>query len=596
MSLLASAPLVLGSALAALVLLAWAWQLERSRPRAGWRRWALVVMAACLFLLAARPARQRPVVSGSAILLTAGSDPDEVAALDSAAALLALPGAPPEIGEQVADLAAAVRRRPELRRWLVTGTGLDPWQLAALPGEVSYAAPSAPRDGIDRAQWRRRVGLGESLEVRGSVLIGEEIPATLSLVGPAGVEARRELVGSSTFILNATPRQEGRFLYRLELEGASGALATEMVDVEVTAPRLPRLLWLEGAPGFESRKVKTWLRDLGGALILRTQISRGRSRYDYLNQERIEVARLSPGTLAGFDLLVVDGSAWSGLASAERAAVEEAVGAGLGLLLVPTLPRLAGGAAPPAPFDLEAVADLDALEVEAAGPGVPPLPPLTIEARQFSARPGQRTLLADSAGRALAVSRPRGLGQVAATILEGTYRWSLRGESASHRRYWSHLLAGVARRSMAANASLPAGPLLLDRPITVDLFAEEAELMTVIGPGGDEIRLAVTQDPLEPRHWQATVWPRGTGWHRLVWGQESSAFYVGGSTEWTSWQEREAYLATRLRSALGGEADRAAELDQVLRPLPRWPLFALLLVTWALLWVDEQWRAVPAEA
>ena len=498
------------------------------------------------------------------------------------------------MGVGVADMALEARRRPDVRRWLVAGTGLDRARLAALRGTVEFAAPVMPRPGIDRASWRRSIALGEVLEVRGSVSLAEGEVATLTLAGPAGVEANAELTGSSTFALNALPRQPGRPPYRLELVGAAGLLAREVVDVEVTVPRLPRLLWLEGAPGFESREVKAWLRDLGGALVVRTQLSRGRFRYDYLNQERIDAARLNSEVLAQFDLLVIDGPAWSALSSTERAEVGDAVASGLGLVLIPTLPRLAGGNAPPGSFATEAVGDLEQLEVTAEGPGLPPLAPLTLEARQFTVRPGQRTLVKDAAGRALAVSRPLGLGQVAATLMGGTYRWALRGDGPSHRLYWSRILATVARPAATAKVSFGSGPIRVDQPVSIECVARHEAASVLEGPEGDARSLAWAQDPLEPRRWHATVWPQAVGWHRVAWGEDSFGFYAASANAWSSWQERQAYDATMRRAALGAVEDGAAADESVPQPLPRWPLFAALLIAWALLWANEQWRGVAA--
>lgn len=606
MSFLIDTPYLALSGLAVVGYLGWALRLERSRGRASWRGWVLAAIAACLFLLLARPAVETSVEAATAILLTAGSDRVAELDLDDSASPLALPGAPSGLGEPVADLAAVVRARPELRRWLVAGTGLDAWQLAVLPGGVSFASPVEPRPGIDRARWRRRIALGESLEVRGSVRMAEDTLATLTLVGPSGPEGMLEVENGSSYNLSATPRQVGRFLYRLELEGSPGSLgslAREVVDVEVTPARPPRLLWLEGAPGFESREVKAWLRDLGGALVARAQISRGRFRYDYLNRQRIDLTRLGPAVLAKFDVVAIDGPSWSGLSSAEQTVLERAVEEGLGLVLVPPLPRLGRGGGAPALFGVEAVGDLEELEVTVEGPRGSRLAPLVIEARQFEAQPGQRSLMVDGAGRALVVSRPRGLGQVAATLIEGTYRWPLRGETRTHRFYWSELLSAVARPSSSPTLSLGAGPILVDRPRRIDLVdaptgpeSRMGEAARIVGPAGEEHVLAWAEDPLEPRRHRATLWPRNVGWHSLAWGQESYAFYVADAVDWQAWQEREAHSATALRAAIGerGLGDAGAEVG--LRAMARWPFFLALLAGWALLWADEQWRAVPARA
>jgi hypothetical protein len=586
---LTSAPWLAAAAAAALGFLAWTLAGERARDRDGsaarrlWRFAALCIVAVSLFLLAARPAGERSRAAGSAVLVTAGAD--GAAVEESAGEVFALPGAPPGFGVPITDVAELTRRRPDLERWQVVGSGLDPWQAEALPGEVSFAAPAALGAGIDRAQWRRRLALGERLEVRGT-LVGPA--STLRLLGPAGVEAETEVAAGESFALAATPRLEGRFLYRLELVPVSGDASEEVVAVEVTPRRLPRVLWLAGAPSFESREVKTWLRDLGGALVVRSQISRGRFLFEYLNRPRLEIARLDGERLAEFDLVVVDGAAWSALPAGERKVLDEAVRAGLGLLLLPVLPA-PGGEATPA-FEVAAVGDLESVEVAARGPAAEPLEPLVIPGRQFTLLAGQRSLFSDGAGRALAVAEDRGLGRVAATLLEDTYRWVLRGDGASHRRYWSELLAAVARQPAAGPVSAPVGPILVDRPLPLERVAVAAEPLRIIGPDGSEVRVAFVQDPLEARRWSAVWWPREVGWPRLVAGEQSSWWHASAADDWGAWQRRQAQEATRRRAALGPALAAAPGSTVELRELPRWPLFAVLLAAWGALWADDQWR------
>ena len=285
--------------------------------------------------------------------------------------------------------------------------------------------------------------------------------------------------------------------------------------------------------------------------------------------------------------------------------MEEAVREGLGMLFVPPISEPAVDGPAGVSFAVADVGDLDSLEVELEGPGLVSLAPLTLTARQFDADAGQRTLVADRAGRALALIAPLGAGRVGATLVEETYRWPLRGETASHRAYWSHLLSPLARTVRTPRVDPPAGPLRPHEPVTVSLFGETVEALELIDPEGLTIQLAPAQDLLEAEHWRATLWPRQSGWHRLRVGGEDRAavaFFVGAGSDWAAHRQRRAQEATRRRATLGPAPDAQAsdaldaEREPPWRPLSRWPVFLLLVSAWAALWIDEQWRGLPATA
>jgi hypothetical protein len=571
-------------------LLAWALQLELRGGRRRWRLAALVAAAVCLFLLAARPARMAGVGERSAIVVTPRAVEEEVASLSATGGTFAIDGASSRLAGPVRDIALLVRDRGDVTHWQVAGVGLPPWDLDALPGRVSFAAPASPGTGIARVTWPRELTLGDDLRVAGSASTGER-GGTLELLGPGGSERVVELApGASSFELRARPRREGRWLYRLALSVDGARVATEVVDVLVGRPSPPAVLWLEGAPSFETRHLKSWLRDLGGAMVVRSQVSRGRYRFEFLNHERVDVSRLTRELLSGFDAAVVDGSAWRALPRTERATLLGAVAEGLGLLRAPVGEASLAGS-PFENFEVADLADLDEREVRAYAPVLQPLPPLVIPARHLVRAPGQRTLLRDAAGRGLAALERRDLGTIAVSVMEGTYRWVLRGEPAAHRSYWSHLLAAISRpRAELVDWRLPSGPILVDEPLEVSLLATAPWSVTVADPTGEELPLPTARDVVEPRLWRGVLRPRRAGWHQLAAGDRETWFYAQERDSWSAWRERRAFAATARRAILGRALTSEGGLVTLLRPWhPGWFL-AVLVMALAALWADEQWR------
>lgn len=581
----------------ALLLLAWGLWWERERSSVGWRRWALAVSVLCLFLLVVQPAYETTVPVAAAVLVTPRAAAEAVRALAPKGGAYFLAGAAAGVEHgPVLDLALLARRHPELRRWQVAGVGLAPRELVALPGELLFAAPAEPAPGVDRIDWPRRLVLGAELTVRGS-LVGMPPAVTVQLLGPGGLAATLDFDGGSTsFALRTRPKLEGRWLYRLRVVSEERTLAEGTIDVEVVARELPSVLWLAGAPSFEARAVKNWLQEVGGKLLLRTRVGRERYRYDTVNGSGGDLDRLTVARLADFDLAVIDGGGWSStLSRSERAAVREAVAAGLGLLVIPPVADFLGGELAQGLSTVE-VGDLERFEIRPRGPGLELLPALVVPARELELDNGSqqlaRPLLRDAAGRVLAASRPVGLGTVVVTLLEDSYRWPLRGEADGHRRYWAHLLAAVARHDAAAIGwQLSAGPILAGRALDLSLLSGAPWLLTIEAPLAAAVPLPLEQEVVEPSRWRARYYPRQPGWHRLLAGDQEAWFYVQEELAWLSWQQRRAGQATRQRALADAVGNRAPPAPaRSTAPVARGWIFVLLLLSLASLWADEQWR------
>jgi hypothetical protein len=212
-------------------------------------------------------------------------------------------------------------------------------------------------------------------------------------------------------------------------------------------------------------------------------------------------------------------------------------------------------------------------------------------------------LAADAAGRLLAAWRPLGRGAVGVTLVDGTWRWSRAGERQAHRRYWIEVLAALARPLPSTARWTAAGPALVGRPMALTLEGEEAvTAWAVTAPDGSAARPGLREDPTSPGRFATTWWPRVEGWHRVGEGDAALWVWVAGAERWPTLRlaERQAATAARLEGAPAGDGARN-QAPARLRPLPRWPVFVLLLLALAALWGEELLapggkRQVPSSA
>jgi hypothetical protein len=597
--------LLVGVTAAAVFLVAALVRERRSHRRKAWRLAAIALAALALWFLVAQPTLERRIDRGSALVLTAGATrrlaEESGLRIDQAIPVVALPGADPWSAWvlEAPDVATFLRHHPEVARLELLGDGLEPWDLEGLSVAVDIVATPPPGVGVGAVMWSRELGAGDTLEVTGSLSVLPESGSELRLVGPDGAEASVELTtspgrGPVPFSLQLTPPRAGRFLYDLVVEGqGNGSEAIGSIDVQVREADPPAVLWLEGAPSFETRFVKEWLVGLGGELAIRSRVSRDRYHFEYHHLDRVGLDSLTPDLLGRFDLLVVDQRSWVLMTVAERVLVTEAVeDRGMGLLLrLDPGGEQSGANDLPLGFTALRLEGVERLLVQPPGAQSDGFAALETVPFELELGSGTTPLFEDRAGRLLAVARPLGRGTVGGTLLRQTYPWILDGQPAAHRRYWSRLLEVLSRPSTQPRWHLRPGPILVDEPLDLELsWSGEADELpaAAYGPADQEpMSVAMRQDPLRPGRWTARVWPSSTGWHRVETAGADLDFWVADSDAWPEWQRQRRARATRLAAARGSREHQPTEAT-VRVPAPRLPAFLLLLACLGALWLDER--------
>lgn len=598
--------LVAAGAVLAFVLIAAA----RQRPTRG-RRWFVgtcsVLAVAALVLLGLEPRWRVERAAGAALLITPGAAAEQAEALaDSLGApVFALPGAPlPEDARRVPDVAFLARNRLDIGTLHVTGYGLPAYALGALRRFAVRLHLSELPEGVRTVTAPRTATVGQPWRVQGRLRSEEE--GVLFLDGPAGpVDSARVAAGEAAFSLRDVPRAEGRFRYALTQLGAAGdTLAQETLGVAVQPAAPLRVLVVQGAPQFETRYLKNWLARRGGALAVRSAVSRDRFTTEFLNRPETDLRRLTPGVLQAFDVALLDARALGGLDAAERQALRAAVTEeGLGVLLAP------GAARSSAARDLWDLSlrtrtlGAEPRRARLAWPATPDslAPPVPLASDVLTVGFGGQVLTRDDAGRAAAMVERHGTGRVGTHLALATYQWVLGGHEATHAAYWSHLLEALAGSAAGEAWQLEAeGPVFAGQPIALAAVTPRAEPMGLVaGTPSDTLYLA--QGVRAPRRWHGTYWPRAAGWHEVSFaaGEEAPAaplsFYVHAPGAWTSWQAarrrealRSAYTLSTTEERRAGAGEREAAYAAT-EALPRLWFFLAFLFGAAGLWVERRW-------
>lgn len=542
----------------------------RTRGHRAAARLALQVAAAGLLYLGLfPPVGHENFSAGQLAVLTPGATPAQRAALASASAVVALPGAEaPRDVERAPDLATALRRHPETVRLAIIGAGLAARDRDAARGRVAtFEAAPLPR-GVVELDAPAMALAGHRWWLAGRVEDAEG--GAVELLDPAGNRvASAALDAAGRFRLAATAKGEGGTDFVLVARDRDDRPVDEVtVPLAVRRGVALKVLLLAGAPDPELKYFRRWAADAGLEVASRIGLSK-----DIVLREG--AAALDAATLAASDLVIIDERAWGDLDGTARGALVGAVRGGLGLVLRPSgaLPAAVAAdwadlgyriepAEPSPPLHLDealGLADLPALRA----------PPLAVEAPQAA------PLLRADDGSALAWVRREGRGRVALWLLADAWRVELAGAGDAYGSLWSDVLAATAREGDEVVPVLPVPARVDERAILCGL-ASGAEMEDA---AGRRTPLVVGADRC------AGFWPEVAGWHALVEGAVRWPFHVRALDEAPALLAGETRRATQALPTSRSGPDQAGTRE---RPLPRWPFLLAFLVVAALLWWLER--------
>ncbi|KRG72020.1 hypothetical protein [Pseudoxanthomonas dokdonensis] len=589
---IAMAALLLLSVLSCVRIGYWQWRAGPTQRARHWRVALLLLLqpllAGLLYLALFPP--DIATRAGHMRVSTAHADAVQSSSRDTGAGevRVALPEAGPDsAAKRFPDLASALRAYPGTSSISVVGDGLiardrDGWQPLSLQLQV----PPLP-NGIDALQLPPALAAGGRFVVSGHA--STRAAAVLQLRDPGGhLVDRQTLPRSGHFQLHGVARSTGRMLFELRLLDDKGQRIEQLpVPLQVLPYRQPRVLLLAGAANPELKYLRRWASDAGIDLQVRIDAGGGAQLGD-------ATVRVDREGLKAFDLLIIDDRAWSQLGAGARAAINQAVSEGMGLLLRATaaltaaqrqqwqalgLPVTGNGAV----IDRVRLApDADMATTDDAANSAAQASSLSVRRLRLPSDDSV-PLLAGDKGQVLAAWRAHGQGRVALWPLSDTFTLVLAGHGDRHARLWSEALSTLARVDKSQASAAANEPIWQGDRIALCQLGDDAR---ITDPTGAATRLLI--DPVTGTRRCAGYWPQQAGWHVLRQGKDEQALFVYPADSGTTLQRARVQQASaQLASLPAAAATAGAGKPQPGNPWPWWLAWLLLA---ALGWWFERSR------
>ena len=530
------------------------------------------VAVLALLAIALKPANLIAVEGKQGVLLTSGY---QEAQLDS------LRKTNPELKELVYQDYIDRNELDSLSQLFILGSGVKTYDFWQLEGRTVNLLQAEIPDGIDQLKYSKTLAEGEELNLTAHYSKpkpGNQI--VLQAPGNLGLDSIQFTSKADTvFSLQAKVKAPGDFVYTVaEKDSLGTVLKNEALPIHISPEKQLSLVMLSAFPSFEFKYLKNYLAELNHQVLVRSQLTQGRFKYEYFNQERKPFNALATSSLKDLDLVILDAGAWQSLSRNEQNNIKNAVTQeGLGVFVMPS-EELFYGSQPLIDFKFTRTAQT---EVELQdGTVVSTFGYYLNPATNFNAtlKLGNQIL----AGQAFL-----GFGSVSTTVLSNTYALQLKGNKERYKSLWSEILKSVLKPESGDVFWEERDQILTpNEPYTIK-FRTAISDFTLIDADGNFIPVA--QHPDIPELWSATIYPEEIGWFTLKFSTgdrvSEHAYYVFSEADW---QTLKASARVKANRDFFNNADTDLKELLVKRPINPLYFFVIFVLAMGYLWLEPK--------
>lgn len=468
-----------------------------------------------------------------------------------------------------------------IQRLFVVGEGVMPydfWQFEGL--ETTYIDDNEAH-GIVRIQYDEQLVVGDSLHLRGlykKPALGEK----LVLQDPSGIDLDSLAIGvvdDLRFHVVTKPKVAGKFVYRL--------LVKDSLDTEHSSEPLPvvireqeqlSILIINTFPTFETKYLKNFLAENGHALLVRSQLTKGKFKFESFNGNRGAIYGFTAQNLQDFDLVITDIGSYRSLSGASQRALKNQVEKeGLGVFIQPEASLIDEGDR--FGFRLKRKNNTS-LQLKN-------FPNIKLETYPFAFRAEAllQELITSPQGT-IAAYYQQGAGRMGSSILVDTYQLVLDGKEELYQYLWATTLAGIAQKSVLSTTwNIEKRIVQVDEPLAFSLRTNSTrpEVTTA-----ENARIALQQSPHLMDQWSGVVYPVEEGWQQVNLTQDSTAradYYVASPQAWKAVRSFDKRAANRKQF----DGRIVKQLDgTALRPINRLWFFLAFAFAMGFLWFEPR--------
>lgn len=463
----------------------------------------------------------------------------------------------------------------------VLGEGIKPFDFSRFNNIAVEYFPAKIPLGITQLTYTKKISLGEKVEVigsynqpvNGSFLVFEDSRGN-------GLDSIQFVESSFTdFTLSGSPKASGNYVYQLaEKDSAGVVINSNPLPIEIKQKQPLRVLILNNFPTFETKYLKNFLSEEGHEVVVRSQLTKGKFKFEYFNTTSLPVYQFTDEILKQFDLVIVDADTYFSFGSTIKNRFEKNIREnGLGVFIQPSdfiFNRSASWSY--FRFNRDDIKEVQILNS-------------TIALEKYPYEFDEEFLVSPiivGDGKAIAAYKQMALGRVATTTLLGSYQMLLNGSDQIYKSIWTNILDEIAKPKIVpiewkAETQIPK----VDEPFDFSLYTNQQEFAVL---DEDSVRTPMLQKLMVSTHFTGTIYPKKTGWQHLSIDGDSTSqfsFFVYDSVDWKALSSTQNIVLNQKKFKTDVNKNKTVISNRPVSPLLFYILF-LLGVGW--LWLSPK--------
>ncbi|MFP2995832.1 hypothetical protein ABN763_07975 [Spongiivirga sp. MCCC 1A20706] len=453
----------------------------------------------------------------------------------------------------------------------IVGNGIKPYDLWQLDKtNVTYYKGGIPQ-GIIRFKYNDQVTLGKQLVFKGLYHKAKK-GRILTLKGPGGV-ALDSISLKDTILqlinLETKVRVSGKFLFSIEEKDSTGTVYFDNpLPVIINNPQPLKILMLNGFPTFETKYLKNYLAEMGHELIVRSQITRGRFKYEYFNIKRTPIGQLTEKNLAAFDLVFLDATTFKKFGNSTKEAFKKAVTKnGLGIFIQATNDGI-GAVEKFAGFSFMSDKLTEIRTLNNSKFNVSKLPIVFRE--NLAQYP-----IHDSNDKMISVFKAIGNGKIGSSVLQNTYELLLRGNTDEYQRLWSKIINEIGKKELKTIEWQTDSKIVYrNHPFEFDLRSTNQNIEV---RSNDEYNIPIKEDIDVSNLWHGRTYPKKMGWNSVSISKDTMLALHYFVTDTLKWQANHTYQTILENQRYAKKSTKTSMPSYLKKPLsPLWFFFIFI--------------------
>jgi len=465
----------------------------------------------------------------------------------------------------------------------ILGHGLKPfdlWQLDAI--KTGYLGGNTLK-GISELKYNTSNTVGAQAEFNGRYL--NATPGHKLILKAPGGEALDSMTlvskKSQKFQLTTNLKIKGKFLYELiEKDSLGNNISKDPLPLNVTEQNQLKIVIINDFPTFETKYLKNFLAEKGHEVIIRSQLTKERFKFEYFNMTNRPMIGFSQENLIAFDLLIIDAISLRKLSNKQKNSLEKSIRKnGLGIFIqgdnsyYKSAKNL---------FSFNFVPEKNNIITLKEWPRVKMATHTFRFKNVFSLQP-----IFENNTKIWSAYKRAGLGRVGTSVFQNTYEALLNGHSETYQKLWTKTIELLSKtENPLVEWNTNALFALKDEPFNFQLRTAETNPTVIANEG---YNIPIRQDIDIATLWKGTTYPRDIGWKKQFIEQDTTTVFEYYTTTSQHWQTLIANntMTTNKRHFNNHELINLKSINP-LRPINSIWFFLIFIISIGYLWLEPK--------